>query len=414
MDRNIEVAFFAFRRLSLACLAMAFAAGTVGCSKPDNGPPPRPPLHVTTMKIVPADVPVDAVYIAQTQSSQAVNIQARVSGFLEKRVYVEGSAVKAGDVLFRMDPKPFEAQVDDAKAALQLNMASMETARANLARIKPLTELQALSQKDLDNAQGQYQQAAAAVEQAKAQLRTAQLNLSYTTITSPVSGVTSFAVVPEGTYVGTTNSQLTTVSALSPMWVNFSLSETRMERIHREVEKGLLVLPPNRSFDVQIELVDGTMFAHKGRITFADPSYNSQTGTFLIRASVENPDGVLRPNQYVRTHLLGAMRPNAILIPQRAVQQSAKGHFVWLLNAAGKTEMRPVEVGDWYGDDWFINEGLAGGEQVIIDGTLRLTPGASVTSSAYVPPARTGTPAPATILPENAGPGKAAAPASSS
>ena len=127
-----------------------------------------------------------------------MNIQARVSGFLDKRVYVEGSAVKAGDVLFRMDPKPFQAQVDDAKAALQLNQAAMETAKANLARVKPLTELEALSQKDLDNAQGQYQQSAAAVEQAKAQLRTAQLNLSYTTITSPLSGVTSFAVVRSG------------------------------------------------------------------------------------------------------------------------------------------------------------------------------------------------------------------------
>lgn len=385
-------------RVPLVILLSALAICLDGCSRGDNAPPPRPPLQVTVMKVVPVDVAVDAVYIAQTQSSQAVNIQARVSGFLDKRVYVEGSAVKAGDVLFRMDPKPFQAQVDDAKAALQLQQAALETAKANLDRVKPLTEQEALAQKDLDNAQGQYQQSAAAVEQAKAQLRTAQLNLSYTTITSPLSGVTSFSVVPEGTFIGSTNSQLTTVSALTPMWVNFSLSESQLENIHRQVEKGLLILPPNRSFDVELELVDGTMFPHKGRITFSDPSYNSQTGTFLIRASVDNPDGVLRPNQYVRAHLIGAKRPNAVLVPQRAVQQGAKGHFVWVIGSDKKAEARPVQVGDWHGDDWFINEGLAAGDEIAVDGTLRVAPGATVIVTPYVPtPARHG--APATIAP---------------
>lgn len=394
MDRNSASEYRALGRFPLVLVLSALAVCLDGCSRSDNAPPPRPPLQVSVMKVAPADVAVDAVYIAQTQSSQAVNIQARVSGFLDKRVYVEGSAVKAGDVLFRMDPKPFQAQVDDAKAALQLQQAAMETAKANLARVKPLTEQEALSQKDLDNAQGQYQQSAAAVEQAKAQLRTAQLNLSYTTITSPLSGVTSFSVVPEGTFVGSANSQLTTVSALTPMWVNFSLSESQLESIHRQVEKGLLILPPNRSFDVELELVDGTMFPHKGRITFADPSYNSQTGTFLIRASVDNPDGVLRPNQYVRAHLIGARRPNAILVPQRAVQQGAKGHFVWVIGADKKAEARPVEVGDWHGDDWFINEGLAAGDEIAVDGTLRVAPGATVIVTPYVPtPARNAAPA---------------------
>jgi membrane fusion protein, multidrug efflux system len=373
-------------RLSFA-LAIALVLAISGCGKQDKSPPPRPPLEVTVMKLVVRDVPVNAVYVAQTQSSQAVNIQARVSGFLDKRVYVEGSAVKAGDVLFRMDQKPFQTQVDAANAALQRNQAAMEVARSNLARTKPLTEQNALSQKDLDDAQGQYEQSAAAVEQSKAQLEEAKLNLSYTIITSPVSGVTSFAVVPDGTYVNATNSQLTTVSVLTPMWINFSVSENEMERIRGDVQKGLLRLPPNRSFDVEIELVDGSIFPYKGRITFADPSYNSQTGTFLIRAAVENPQGVLRPNQYVRTRLIGAVRPNAILVPQRAVQQGAKGHFVWILDRAGKAELRPVVVGDWYADSWFINEGLAAGDDVVIDGTLRLAQGASVIVKPYTPPA---------------------------
>ena len=241
-----------------------------------------------------------------------------------------------------MDPKPFQAQVDAQQAAMQRNQASLQVASANLARTKPLAAQNALSQKDLDDAQGQYEQAAAAVAQSKAQLEEAQLNLSYTTITSPVTGVSSFAAVADGTYLSPQNSQLTTVSVLTPMWINFSVSENEMQRIRSEVKSGMLKLPENLSFTVDIELIDGTLFPYTGRITFADPSYNSQTGTFLIRASVDNPQGILRPNQYVRTRLNGAARPNAILVPQRAVQQGAKGHFVWVVNKQQQAELRPV------------------------------------------------------------------------
>jgi membrane fusion protein, multidrug efflux system len=369
------------------------------CGKEEKKAAERPPVDVTVLEIVPRDVPITATYVAQTQSSQAVNIAARVSGFLDKRVYTEGSVVKAGQVLFRMDPKPFQAQVDGAAAALQRNEAALEVARANLARTKPLAAQNALSQKDLDDAQGQYEQAAAAVAQSRAQLESAKLDLSYTTITSPVDGVSSFAAVAEGTYVNPQNSQLTTVSVLSPMWINFSLSENEMERVRREVSAGLLRMPESRSFVVEIELVDGSLFPHKGRITFADPSYNSQTGTFLIRASVDNPKGVLRPNQFVRTRLVGAVRPNAILVPQRAVQQGAKGHFVWVVDKEGKASLRPVVVGDWYGDSWFVSQGLAPGDKVVVDGGLRLAPDAPVKATPYVPPPEAAKAAPASAPP---------------
>ena len=307
-----------------------------GCGKDDKKGAERPPADVTVLTVAPRDTPVSATYVAQTQSSQAVNIQARVSGFLDKRMYVEGSVVKAGQVMFQMDQKPFQAQVDGQQAALARSQASLDVAKANLARTKPLAEQNALSQKDLDDAQGQYDSAAAAVEQGKAQLQEAKLNLSYTTITSPVTGVSSFAAVADGTYLDAKNAQLTTVSVLTPMWINFSISENEMERIRNEAKSGEIRLPENRSFVVEIELVDGSIFPHKGRITFADPSYNPQTGTFLIRASVDNPDGMLRPNQYVRTRLVGAVRPNSILVPQRAVQQGARGHFVWVVNKDGQ------------------------------------------------------------------------------
>jgi membrane fusion protein (multidrug efflux system) len=364
------------------------AAALAACNRNPPALPPAAPQAVTTVTVTARDVPVDAEFVAQTQSSQAVNIQARVSGFLDKRVYTEGAVVKAGQVLFRMDPKPFQAQVDAARAALQRNQAALQVAQANLARTKPLAQQNALSQKDLDDATGQAEQAAAAVAQANAQLEEAELNLSYTTITSPVDGVSSFAAVAEGTYVSPQNAQLTTVSVLTPMWVNFSLSENVMERIRGDAASGRLRMPPTNAFDAEIELVDGTIFPYTGHITFADPSYNSQTGTFLIRVSVPNPQGVLRPNQYVRVRLKGAVRPNAILVPQRAVQQSAKGHFVWLVDKDGKAVMRPVDVGDWNGDDWFVDQGLDNGDTVIVDGTLRLTPGAAVKATPYVAPPR--------------------------
>ncbi len=356
-----------------------------GCGK-EAAPAAKAPPTVTVLTVARKDVPATAVYVAQTQSSQAVNIQARVSGFLDKRVYIEGSVVKAGQVLFQMDQKPFQAQVDAQQAAMQRNQAALQVAKANLDRTKPLAQLNALSQKDLDDAQGQYEQSAAAVEQARAQLEEAKLNLSYTTIRSPVDGVSSFAAVADGTYLNPQNSQLTTVSVLSPMWINFSVSENEMQRIRNDVKAGRLKFPEGGNFVVEVELVDGSLFPAKGRITFADPSYNPQTGTFLLRATVANTAGVLRPNQYVRTRLTGATRPNSIVVPQRAVQQSAKGHFVWVINKQSQAELRPVVVGQWSDDKgWFISEGLADGEQVVVDGGIRLAEGMKVTVAPSVP-----------------------------
>lgn len=337
----------------------------------------QPPV-VSVLKIVSRDVPVSFEYVAQTRSSHLVNIQARVSGFLERQLYTEGAWVKSGQVLFRIDAKPFQVQLDQAQAALSKQTAALETSRRNLARTKPLVEQNALSLKDLDDATGQFQSAAAGVEQAKAQVETAKLDLSYTTITSPVTGVSSAALQTEGTYISPQNSLLTTVAVLDPIWVHFNISENEMQRYRDQITQGALVSPKDREYTVEIILVDGSIFPHTGRMTFADPSYDPQTGTFLVRASVSNPANLLRPNQYVRARLQGAVRPKAILVPQQAVQQGAKGHFVWLVGADEKVEQRPVKVGDWHGDDWFIVEGLHSGERVVVEGTLMLQPGMTV------------------------------------
>jgi membrane fusion protein (multidrug efflux system) len=368
-----------------------------GCSKAPPPPAAKPPTEVTTIAITPRDTPVTMEYVAQTQSSYQVNIQARVSGFLDKRLYTEGDYVKPGQVLFKMDQKPFQVQLDGALAALTRQQAAMETARANLARVKPLAALNALSQKDLDDATGAYESASAAVEVAKANVDTARLNLSYCTITSPLEGIAGAAMQQDGTYINLANSLLTTVSGMTPMWVNFSVSENEVQSYRTEVSKGLLKPPPNQGYEVEVILADGTLFPHKGYISFTAPEYNAQTGTFLLRVTVDNPGAILRPNQFVRVRLNGAIRPNAVLVPQRAVLKGAKGHFVIIVDKENKAQMRSVEVGQWQGENWFISQGLAAGDIVVVEGMMRLTPGAPVkiVDAAAKAPAAEPKPAPA-------------------
>ncbi len=359
-------------------LMASFVTYLLSCSRDEPKAIAKPPTAVTSIIVEAKDAPVSFEYVAQTQSSHLVNIQARVSGFLEKRVYTEGDMVKTGQILFLMDKKPFQTQVDAAKAALARQEAALETARLNLDRVKPLARLNALSQKDLDDATGMFMTNSASVEQAKAQLETALLNLSYCTITSPLDGITSAALQQDGTYLSVQDSLLTTVSALDPIWVNFSLSENQFLNYRDEKEKGLLIVPKGEEFTVKVVQVNGRIFPHLGKITFTEPYFNPQTGTFLIRASVDNPQAVLRPNQYVRAIVEGALRPNAILIPQRAVQQSAKGHYVWVINKENEVEFRPVHVGEWQDENWFITDGLRSGEQIVVDGSITLHAGDKV------------------------------------
>ncbi len=347
-----------------------------GCSK--KAKPPQREIEVTVMTVKQADTPMAFEFVAQTQSSHEVQIRARVSGFLEKRAYMEGYPVKKGAVLFIMDKKPFQTQVNAAAAALARQKSNHETARRNLERVKPLAEQNALSQKDLDDAKRNFETTAAEVEQAKAQLEMQQLDLSYCTITSPITGITGAAMIQDGAYVNQQNNQLTTVSVLSPMWVNFSISENDVKRYADRITSGQIIPPKNDNYEVEIILVDGAVFGEKGTITFASPSYDPKTGTFMLRTNFKNEKGYLRPNQYVRARMKGAVRRNAILIPQRAVQQGAKGHFVWVVNKEGKAEFRPVTIGDWYGNDVFIDSGLRSGDQIVIDGVLSVRQGEPV------------------------------------
>ena len=366
------------KRMRAMLFVVAVVAAAGGCSKHESKPVERGPIVVTARTVLPRDAPVSFEYVGQTQSSRQVQIVARVNGFLERRLYAEGSLVKAGQVMFQQDPKPLQAQVAAAKAALAEQQARLKVAADNLARVKPLAERKALSQRELDDATGAAETAAAAVEVAKANLEQARLNLSYTTITTPVTGLSSFARVQDGQYINITDSQLTYVAQLDPMWVNFSLSENDMLAIRTEQQAGRLRLPQKDDFEVSVVLADGSTFPKKGRITFANADYNQQTGTFMLRATLPNPEGVLRPGQFVRVRVSGAVRPNAILVPQQSVLQGAQGHFVVTVDKDNRAQIRPVEVGTWDGDDWVIVKGLAAGDVVVTDGMVRLSPGAPV------------------------------------
>lgn len=359
---------------------MALVAGVLsllfGCGK-EPVSSSRPPTDVTVMTVTARDTPVVFEFVAQTQSSREVEIRARVAGFLEKRLYTEGQLVKAGQVLFQMDRRPFEAALLSAQGQLAQQQARWEVAKATLARVRPLAQQNAVSKMDLDNAVGNERQTQAAVLAAQGQVRTEQLNLGYTTIASPLTGLSSFAKKQEGSYVTPGESGLlTSVSQMDPIYVNFSLSENETLKHRSEIAAGQLKFPPNSNFEVEVVLADGSIVPDRGRLDFAAPSFSPETGTFLVRAVVANPKGMLRPGQFVRALAIGASRPNAILVPQRAVLEGARSHYVWVLNGEGKPEQRVVEVGDWHDADWFITQGLRVGERIVVDGALRVAPGA--------------------------------------
>ena len=374
----VRSAVYPVRFFSAAFVALLVL--TTGCSK--NEPPKvhLPVTEVVAVTVQPQTVPATFPFVAQVQSSHQVDVMARVNGFLEKIVYREGEPVKQGQVLFIMDKKPFVAAVNAAKAAVDIRKSQLFTAKASLDRIRPLAEQNAASKSDLDNAIGNYKTAEAGLQQDQANLDKALLDLSYTTITSPVSGVAGQALIREGGYItaGSSSAKLTYVAKLDPAWVDFSVSQNEQAKMRQEVEKGQIRPPKGERYTVELELSDGSRYPIQGLLNFADPSYNKDTGTYLVRAEIGNPKAVLRPGMFVKAWLKGAVRPNALVVPQRAVQQTSNGHVVFVANDKGVAEARPVVVGEWVESDWIINQGLKAGDKVIVDGFMHLAPGAPV------------------------------------
>ena len=368
-----------FKQLALLPVVFVLAACGASDGQEKGGKGGHGGMPASEVNVVVAQqqtLPVSWEYVGQTAGSREVEVRARVTGILLTRNFKEGEAVKKGQSLFTIDPKPFEAALARAVADVAAAEARLEQAKRNAARLKPLYAEKAVSQKENDDAVSNELISAADVKAAQARLTEAKLNLEYTRVEAPVSGVTTRAIPSEGTLVSGPNVLLTSVVQIEPIWVNFGIPDNELAQRTKEAESGRLRLPKN--FEVELRLPDGSVFPHTGKLDFSDIRVSTQTGTREARAEVPNPGGALRPGQFVRVVLKGAVRPNAVTVPQRAVLEGPQGKFVYVVGEKGTAEPRPVQVGDWTADQWLITDGLKGGERVITDGVMKIGPGAPV------------------------------------
>ena len=329
----------------------------------------------------PQRVAIAAEAVGQVEGSKEVEVRARVSGILLKRIYSEGEVVRSGAPLFQIDPAPFEIALAQAGAQLAQEKARNEQARREAARLKQLAEQKAVSQREYDDATSTLKLSDATLQAAEARMREAELNLSYTLVTAPVSGVSGRASRSEGSLVSAgLDSLLTTIAQVDPIWVRFSLSESDLtklpgRRLGRTAAEVGLVLP------------DGSAYGGKGRINFAATQIDPKLGTQQLRAEFRNERGSLLPGQFVRVRIVAGQRDNVFLVPQTAVLQSEKGYFVFVLDAQSKATIRPVQTGEWVGADWTILGGLNAGDRLVADNLLKLQPGMPVSAA---PPGKTG------------------------
>jgi membrane fusion protein (multidrug efflux system) len=360
----------------ILCSSVLAACGPKG--PPGGGAGGMPPALVAVQEVQPRTIPVEFEYPAQTAGSREAEVRSRVAGILLKRNYEEGASVRAGQSLFAIDAAPFEAAAARAEADLAAAEARLANAARNAKRLKPLLDAKAVSQKDYDDAVSAEDVAAADVKGARARLAEARLSIGYTKVEAPIAGLTSRALKSEGTLVAGPADLLTTVTQLDPIYVNFGLSEAEQMNLKREASAGKLLLPRDGRFEVALKFEDGRFYQRAGKLVFTDVRVNNQTGTSDARAEVPNPAAEVRPGQFVRVILKGARRPNAIAVPQRAVMEGPQGKLVYVVGKEGKAEPRPVTVGEWSGSEWVILSGLAAGDKVIVDGLVKVFPGAPV------------------------------------
>lgn len=360
---------------SIICVLM-FLLISSGCEK--HKPPGVPPVDVTIEVIKKKTIPAVFEYVGVVQSSHEVEIRARVTGYLEMIGYIEGSFVKKDDLLFQIDPRTFQTELAKSQAQLEREKAVLWQAERSVKRFQPLYEQKAASQRDLDNAIASQMSAQAQVMAAQAQVADAEINLGFTTIRSPVSGLTSQAKYRVGALISPSQDNLTTVSVVDPIWVVFSVSEQDILGGEDEMHHKRLQFPPNYEFEIELILADQSVFPEKGVVNFASPSYSQKTGTLMVRAVLPNPKSIIRPGQFVRVRLHGAVRPDAIVVPQPAVQQGKSGSFVFVVNKDNKAEIRPIQPGPWDNNNWVIWSGLEEGDKVIVCGVNKIFPGSPV------------------------------------
>lgn len=339
----------------------------------------KPPVGVNAITIEPKDISAIYEYVGFVKSSHEVEVRARVAGYLDSIDYAEGQLVSKDDLLFQIDPRPFEAALASSKGDLAKQEAVLWDARRSVERLKPLYEQKAASRRDLDNALAEEAGSAALVEVAKANVVQEELNLAYTTIRSPVAGLVGASNFRVGALVVTNETLLTTISVLDPIWINFNVPEREVLLTQDERRKGALKFPETENgFVIEAVLADGSVLPQTGKVNFFSPTYDQKTGTMMVRAQLPNPEGRLKPGQFVRVRVSGAIRPNAVAVPKRAVVQSKKGLFVYVVDSESRATVRYVDAGEWDKENWIIKSGLKSGDVVIVDGVNKVQPGAMI------------------------------------
>jgi membrane fusion protein (multidrug efflux system) len=377
---NIFLSTHCFRNYLLRLLLLSgFLAMSIfvvsGCSKQKEAPPP-PVVEVLT--VIQKDVPVYKEWIGTIDGLVNATIRAQVQGYLIRQNYRDGDVVKTGQILFEIDPRTFQATLDQAKGQLEAQQARWNTAKANLARIKPLAELNAVSKKDLDDSIGTEQSARAAVFAAQATVDKAQLDLEFTKIISPINGIAGLAKAQIGNLVGPgATEELTTVSTVDPIKVYFQLSEQEYIAAAKRSDES------RERKEAELILADGSVYPEKGRFAFADRQVDVTTGTIKVAGLFPNPGNFLRPGQYGKVRVATSVRRGALLIPQRAVAEIQGKYMIAVVGAGNKVDIRPVKPAERVDDLWVILEGLNPGERVVVEGIQKVRPGMVVTPKLF-------------------------------
>jgi len=371
------------RRIPALILVVAAAAALSACGGgqapaaqgPGAGAPPPPEVGVVTVALQTA--PLTTELPGRVEASRVAQVRARVTGIVQKRLFREGSDVKAGQVLFVIDPAPYQAAADSARAALAKAQANLMQAGAQATRFKPLREANAISQQDYVNAQAAQAQAEADVAAASAALRTAQLNLGYATVTAPISGRIGRALVTEGALVTQAEAtQLALIQQIDPAYVNVTQAVADVARLRQQATAEGRALADSAA--VRIVLDDGSELPQRGRLLFSDLSVDPTSAQVTLRTEVANPQARLLPGMYVRTRLVQGQIAGAVLLPQQAVTRGPQGDSVLVVGEGGKPGPRPVKIGGSTGAQWIVTDGLKAGEQVIVEGFQKMRPNSPV------------------------------------
>lgn len=369
------------RTLSLSAFStVIMAAVLAGCGEDKSAPAAgagggMPPAEVGVVTITPGQLALTSELPGRLEALRTADVRARVSGIVLERSFREGSDVRAGDVLYRIDAAPYRAAHDSARAAVARAEAAQLEAKLREERAQSLIGKKMISQQDFDSAMANARATQADVQAAKSALESARLNLEYATVRAPIAGRIGRALVTEGALVGQGEAtQLALIQQIHPLYVNFTQSSTELLRLRKALEAGQLK-GLGKHAEVQVVMEDGTVYPHGGKLLFSDLAVDPATGTVALRAEIPNPDGFLLPGMFVRVRVQQAVAEQGITVPQRGVQRGPQGAYVMVVRD-GKVQTQPVTTGDAQGDVWVITDGLKGGEQVIVEGLQKVQPGA--------------------------------------